>query len=380
MTNTTLPWLDLPVSTGLDENKIIDPRDRAVACGNNTGNLLFRLGLERFLERHFNISLKPMQWSDIVNTKPSAPVVLSCANWLAAEGDAFDIYCENRTNNFNRAGIAQAIFVGLGCNSITSSPSEFKLGRGSLQLAQLASQRSRYILVRDKFTEQVLKYHGLENAVACGCPSNQITDFSINKAARARLLAKTIRASKMKSLDDCRFVMTQLEYHKPSKVLLKLFAEYSISENFTYVFQGTSADQLNFSGILDKHLEDLSNACKELNDRCMISLLDKNPSLFRTFYDSREWLGFLSGQQLSIGPRIHGAMASIQGCTPALLCAHDQRTHGLAHEMGIPLWSENNTSIIESLHKLEEGYNLYLDKQASQKALLINLLGETIKT
>jgi len=102
--------------------------------------------------------------------------------------------------------------------------------------------------------------------------------------------------------------------------------------------------------------------------------------------DRGQFIGSLSLKQAALQwiwlfqEFLHGAMASIQGSTPALLCAHDERTHGLANEMAIPILIENNTSILEPLQKLEESYYLYLDKQVSPKTLLIDLIGQMIKT
>lgn len=56
----------------------------------------------------------------------------------------------------------------------------------------------------------------------------------------------------------------------------------------------------------------------------------------RFFVDSTTWIQFLATQEFSFGTRIHGNIAALLACTPAVVIAHDSRTLELARFHQIP--------------------------------------------
>jgi polysaccharide pyruvyl transferase WcaK-like protein len=370
-------WLDLPISAFLDENQIIDIDTRSHLIGANTGNLLFRLGIQRLLLRSFDLGLIPIEFSAL-SQNPVETVVVSCANWLSAQDTVFDIYAKNRIDSLIKSGVKKTIFVGLGCNSHTPDPNAFTLGPNSLALAEFASSSSKYILTRDTFTTEVLRLHGINNAINTGCPSNLITDFAANHSARKRLLGKAEYLMKSADLMREQFILTQLEVNKPSKKLLECFIQNSGNSNFTYVLQGVSADRLIYESKEDNHISELMEALKD-SGYDLNTQIRANPGLFRTFYNAYEWIGFCSGKSFSIGPRLHGAIASLQSGTPAFLCTHDQRTRGLADQLRLPIWDENSFPMAHPVASLEYAIQDYLETQEKQKDQMLHFLSENLQ-
>ena len=56
----------------------------------------------------------------------------------------------------------------------------------------------------------------------------------------------------------------------------------------------------------------------------------------QVYLDMEQWLSDAAGWDITLGTRIHGAMASIQAGTPAILTTIDSRTLGLAKQMRLP--------------------------------------------
>jgi polysaccharide pyruvyl transferase WcaK-like protein len=60
------------------------------------------------------------------------------------------------------------------------------------------------------------------------------------------------------------------------------------------------------------------------------------PHHIRCFFDVGEWLDYASTVDLTLGSRLHGAIAALIAGRPALLVTHDSRTKEMAIQAGIP--------------------------------------------
>ena len=92
------------------------------------------------------------------------------------------------------------------------------------------------------------------------------------------------------------------------------------------------------------------------------------------FTSLQSWMEFLSTQDITIGKRIHGCIASLQTGVPAILINHDLRTYELASVMGVPTVNvdtiSSDTTLESILHKISFNKEEFIDKRERNRQVL----------
>jgi hypothetical protein len=323
------------------------------ATGENTGNLVFRKGLECLIDTTSAQLADPRNADAILYGSGDLPdlVLISCANWIG-EGNSFEESNYSRSEVLSRKPL-QLSPIGLGIQA-TIGDHPFRISENTKRLLLILSEHSHRISVRCAKTAECLQNHGITNYIVTGCPSNFISQSNRERLAityRERL--KTIRSAN--SWNELRLVVNEPpEGHSSDDQFLSAFTELASS----IVVQTPS-------GISSVRCQKDGRLPNEMPSRFSSEAKRK----ITYFFDVDAWLEHSYSSNATIGHRMHANMVGLQAGTPSLLIVHDARLQGLADTMQIPIITESQALAIATSPPsffadiFEEQLSAYLERR-----------------
>ncbi|MDG1117536.1 MAG: polysaccharide pyruvyl transferase family protein [Flavimaricola sp.] len=310
--------------------------------GQNTGNALFQFAMWRLIANP-KFSVGPGYPVEAIREMANL-IVIPAANQV---NPAWDL---GHWADFLEGCDLPVVCVGLGAQAQVDGDPRLNLKPGTERFIRVVSERTNYIGVRGKFTQSVLAYHGVENTVVTGCPSQTINQNVSGKRIQGYLesfgaiaqpevayvlgtLEPDARqtelhlASSVKDLDHSLILQTEARF-------LKLVHSRSVSDE--------DKKFMEWSGKIFR--PDLSV------DEFVKFMLLKG----RFFSDARTWIDSMCRFDLTIGMRIHGAVAAIQADRLGICVAFDSRTLELAQTMGYPYIEYQKINKGMPLHEIVE--------------------------
>ena len=352
-------WLDLPVRSSVPTSFTRDLDNLMLATGENTGNLVFRKGLESIVDVSLAQVADPHNADEIIygHGEPPSLVLISCANWIG-EGNTYE------ESNFSRSEILSRkplpiLPIGLAIQAATGAQ-PLNLGENTRRLLSILADSSSYISVRCNKTADCLKSLGIGNVIVTGCPSNFISDLNFLQKSFCKRLDYLRSAG---CWQDLRLVINE----PPEGVALEqpFLASYAELASF-FVLQTAS-------GISDIRFHFHNTKLHRVSKRFPPSLRRKATY----FFDVDSWLEHSYSCDAVIGHRMHANMIGLQAGVPSLLVVHDARIQGLADTMCIPIITNEESLAIATAPPsvfadiFEQQVTAYLDRrlQLSDKFL-----------
>ena len=130
--------------------------------GLNTGNFLFVRALREILGRSDDVFKTFDSFEKRVEEYDY--IAISAANWVNPDVDL------SKLTTFIESTELPCLVVGLGGQVPFGSKSP-KLKKGTKRFLDVVSERSNYISVRGKHTQELLNEYGIQNTWVTGCPS-----------------------------------------------------------------------------------------------------------------------------------------------------------------------------------------------------------------
>ena len=362
-------YLDLKYTTAVDQAYRHDVDSLLGATGRNLGNLPFRHALRGLVDGLEDY--EPLTWAELetlVGTnKASGPkdrgcaakvkdVIISAANWLTDVSSGISTSHFTRFTEALERGDGNVVIFGLGAQ-VALGTDKMRLSHELKRFLQLLSERSAKISVRDVFTQRVLNDHGLHNVVVTGCPSNFINkDPNLGKKLRESAEAL---AGGVSSWADLRVAISELQHKRDQVEVLTsdLFVKLRDTPSFYILQEGPLLPMLLREFKQNVRLRAWQKLWRPQRQKFWQPRWKSigkayhgytpsgmsGPEAFNVmrskalhFSDVEAWLDFARTCDFSFGMRIHGTMIPLQAGVPAVLLAHDVRTHGLAEVMKIP--------------------------------------------
>lgn len=228
------------------------------------------------------------------------------------------------------------VIVGLGAQAEIDKISDVVLKPGTARFVKVIGERAKFIGVRGESTQKVLDRCGVHNSVITGCPSNFINGTVTGSAIGEQLSVVKDRIAQDQSLRINYLFGTMEEFSRPcEKALYGL-----LRERAHRVIYQTNLGLLEYA-----HSGTVDEASKQYIDweaRVVApgKPVDEHYEFIRNrgkFYvDAKSWIDEVGRDDLSIGMRIHGAVAAVQGGSLGVCVAFDARTLELATTMGYP--------------------------------------------
>jgi hypothetical protein len=311
--------------------------------GENTGNLLFQHAV----------------WKRVKNPK------LNFRMGIDFDVDYFrdniDVLCIPAANQINPMWDLDAwadlveyidkpvVIAGLGAQAAIGEVAEIRLGPGTRRFLEGLHKRAIFIGVRGEETRQFLVGIGFSNVVVTGCPSNFINDHISGEN-----IVRKLEAFLAKNEPAVNYVFGTME---------DISREYERS-----LFQMWRGNPGKIIYQTDRRMMDLvlngvqrADFAPDIEWQQRYLAADLSPGSFTEllrsrgtfFFDPLSWIDTSSRADLTIGLRIHGAVAAIQGHSLGVCVAFDSRTLELASTMGYPHVLAKDIQKISSLHELD---------------------------
>jgi hypothetical protein len=298
-------------------------RDTAWAfaeTGHNTGNLAFQCATAAVLadERiHIDFGFRPEAVKDRARL-----ICVPAANFLYS---GFDL--GGFADRLEATGLPLMV-LGLGAQAMKDI-AEVKLQPGTERLLRLFGERCARILVRGRYTGQVLERFGVKNFEVLGCPSNFINPDP--RMGEGILRAWRASADRPRRL---AYAPTFYSYNASFERALHDGLGASCAEIVAQdPLQAVALARGDFTKESTAWLEAkagfLSALPPEAQARAVAQL--------RAYFDAEAWMEAYRRLDGVIGTRIHGANLGWQAGRAALVVSYDLRTEELAETMGIPL-------------------------------------------
>jgi hypothetical protein len=320
--------------------------------GENTGNLLFQHAM----------------WKLIQNPK------INFRLGVDFDVDYFrqniDILCIPAANQINPMWDLEAwadlvefldkpvIVAGLGAQAKIGEVKDIRLSSGTRRFIQAVYRRSSFIGVRGEETKSFLESIGVDNAVITGCPSN-----FINNTLTGSIIKDNIESFSKKDNPRINYVFGTME--EISRDYEAELFNHWLGHEGKIIYQ-TNKNMMNLliNGVVSSecaaHLQWQNGIlAPQLSISDYIELL-RSRGVF--FFDPLSWINSASAADLTIGLRIHGAVAAIQGRSLGVCVAFDSRTLELASTMGYPYLHAAQISELTSLSELEGILNFTPDE------------------
>jgi hypothetical protein len=282
--------------------------------GNNSGNLLFTQAAHTQTTNPYHLGFEFSKKISEVNETFSS-VLIPAANWIIPSPDF----------GFLASQLKQ-ISIPLCCVGLGSQISASQINtipRGTLDFLKVLSAQSRFIGLRGSKTEEILRILGIQNGVACGCPSI-FPSFALPPAWATFRTNSSTRLS----ISFTRFGRTDLDREGHQKHLAELAGRFGHS-----IILQSEADEISYLHNPDTEVGHWLCEYYNISHSELPSLVAK----MHFFKSQQSWIAFhRENTDLTISSRIHGCIASLLAGKPAILLAHDQRTNELAETMGIP--------------------------------------------
>ena len=316
-------WLDLPVTSYI-ENAYKHSYEYIMKCsGVNIGNLVFRKAISSLIG-DYESSL-PITWKEANNLDFSteSTTIISCANWLGMGDQA-------ESSNLYRAKVVEKISgkcLVLGLGAQASHGEKLVLGPNTQRLAKALASKCKILSVRDSTTANSLEKAGVHNIEITGCPSNFINlDLKKSDYNSDHLKENCTWA-------DINCLVSESSGGNPLSlsVINRIYSILAQSQGSSYILQSPALLPL-----LYRKTNQLPDLYKPANIESIQTITKLIKAKSRIFTSVDEWLFSSRFYDISFGMRIHGTMVPLQAGIPSILIAHDQRTSGLAKTMGIP--------------------------------------------
>jgi hypothetical protein len=285
--------------------------------GNNFGNMLFTNAIYNQIPncKHVDFIFNKAK----VKTECDH-IVIPASNWINATEDWG--FLADALEELN----VPICLVGLGSQLENENQVDL-VSDGTKRFLKVVSERSSSIGVRGHYTKKILSLMGFNNTVALGCPSI----FSKNKLpeVRTNFPLKNIRIG----VGPTRYWLPKANQLKEGDKQRQLY-QFAIRHASSIYYQSEAFEIafLNREAIKNEVADSL--AYYNLTDK--FDFENKLMTKGKYHKDLDQWLADAIKDDIYIGTRIHGAVASILAGTPAILITHDNRTRELAYMMGIP--------------------------------------------
>lgn len=317
--------------------------DEAIdVLGENTGNMMFQYACWKLL-RNPKVDFNFRQLPDI--------------DWLRRNIDVLLIPAANQLNpNWDLGWWADflekldkpVIVVGLGAQSKMEEEGSIALQPGTVRYLHVLARRANVIGVRGASTLQVLRQHGVQNGVITGCPSN-----FINPEVDAAAIAGKIEQLGTREAPTVNHLFGTMEDYarEPERRMTALCRQedarivYQTNRHiFHLLARGAASEEARKYFAWERAVlsPDLS-----LDD-----YIARIAARGRFFVNAMTWLDEVGRDDLSVGMRIHGAVAAIQGNSLGVCVAFDSRTLELVQTMGYPYVLADDLQKIERIREL----------------------------
>lgn len=288
--------------------------------GNNFGNMLFTNAVYNQIPNctHVGFGFDPAK----VRAEYDG-FVIPAANWINVKQDWGFL-----ADLLDAADLPVCV-VGLG-SQINSEEDFLAIPDGTKKLLQVLSRLSVKIGVRGEYTQSVVERLGVKNSVSLGCPSI----FLKNEAPSVRPLPDSgdIRVG----FGPTRYILPKLGGRVPDEKQRDLY-RYALRYANSIYYQSEQFEIACMNReVISDHIEAAMAYYGVDDEKFLVDAIMKRG---RYHKDIDQWIADAKKDDLYIGTRIHGAVASILAGTPAILITHDNRTNELARAMGIPALS-----------------------------------------
>lgn len=336
------------MSAGKDLTKNIT--DKLIDTGNNTGNLMFSVGIREQLSYEKEIWVKGDTIEDV--EKPAA--IIPSANFIIKGGDEFIQACTEFLQNTD----CPVTMAGLGAQGTAelNTPAKLVEALSPVKIAyfKMLSERAVSIGVRGEFTAECLAEMGVHNVRIIGCPSFYKHLDGVYPKLPSPTLDKTQITVTTGRPEESRLLEMGIKLNSIWMMQMMTEMPKSAFENETI---SPVWVERRFPG-LNVSLEEYSHFLKN-NSRMFFRLEDWN-----SFYQEE-------GITFAFGSRFHGNMAAIRNGVPALWIVHDSRTTELAKALHVPFIRIEDFVQIENPEELLQ-YCDYSDLYANYKSLCKN--------
>ena len=224
-----------------------------------------------------------------------------------------------------------------------------KLQKGTLRYLDILKERAIEIGVRGEDTLTLLDKLGIHNAVVTGCLSN-----FINCSLKGSNIQKLIDDFKYKEYPKVNFLAGTLEEY--TRDTEKALFELTTQHHGQIIYQ-TNVKILSF--LLGEEEDEVS---KYINWEANLigpkfEVREYRRKIFHRgvfYFSAPGWIDKMSFSDLSIGMRIHGSVAVIQGGSLGVCVAFDSRTLELVKTMGYPYILSDDVKKINNLRELDQ--------------------------
>ena len=313
----------------LGANRWAGPADRPWASrfetvGFNTGNLLIGNGLHR--------QLQCTRWGGASIANPPAfikknfdRIVLPAANFLCRNFD-FTSWAD-----FVESVDLPCLMAGLGAQAPDDKNPVADIPKGTVRFVKAVAERSRSIGVRGHFTAEVLDSLGIANVDILGCPS-----LYTNLSQPLRVTKRDFSEMRKIVLNGSSDVIAHACDPGLAKQVERRFFRMADARNLPYVLQSEWPEisylkKANAGG--EAALRRSADLLGYADAKAYAAALRR---IGRVFFDVQEWFDWMRGQHLSLGTRLHGAVAALLQGVPAILICHDARTKEVCELMHLP--------------------------------------------
>lgn len=297
------------------------------ALGSNLGNMLFQeavcgaldLKNEELIAVGHDLYHKQ---ADTINARGKA-LILPLANLFRNE---FERKINEYAELIERLSIP-VVVVGVGCQTDLNYSLDLlrPIDKSVKRFSRAVLERSASIGVRGECTYNYLKSLGFNDVEVIGCPSMYSHGGVFPELKKVKDVGDNVRFALniSSSIRQCEF-STGIE--SAAKLIDVIFSRFPRAEIFPQEQRTLEAILYRRAGFFDE-LSALSDNTKKI--------IEENDGL-SMFFDSRSWVSYLKGFDVSFGTRIHGNIASILAGVPSVVFAHDSRTLELCEFHNIP--------------------------------------------
>lgn len=334
--------------------------------GMNTGNLMFQYSCaENIVNPRVHFEL----WSaDVKMLRETIDVlVIPAANQL---NPAWDLkWWAKLIEDLDKP----VVIAGLGAQAKVGEVAEIMLQPGSRRFVDLLKERAAVVGVRGERTRDLLHSLGVENVEVTGCPSNFIVDEVSGAAIQQRIdRLAGISSPSVNFLPgtlepytrECEAALWRLTSPHLSKVIYQtnpLMLDFSVEKR-------TTAEGRKYlrweAGTLGVSFEEYRNTLRRRA---------------KFYFSAPAWIDDVSTDDLTIGQRIHGAVAAIQGGSLGVCVAFDSRTLELSQTMGYPYLLADEVPEIKEIATLGQHVRFDADDFDRKRATLRSSLKSTLE-
>lgn len=358
---------DLPCNSKVEAAARKTTSELMMDVGANTGNLVFRHAIAAQIADE----LQPCTFQEAVERAKQEQydaVVVAAANWLHS---SVPFGNGHRAKSLRQINLP-IICIGLGCQHSSSTKEKLPFNEETRELLQTLVDLEACVLVRDEMTLAQCRHYGLKNVFLIGCPSNFMNhdpDFTKKLTERAQ------RTSFPRVSLNIGFETPAVQEHdiKLLPLVMAGGGRLVIQTNYHNIVAVALNRRSEYSSA------DVKSLKRAFRLSLPMSLLGPSFQDFREFtdiyFDVPRWIEDAGEWDLVLGSRVHGAIAALQACTPAILTTIDARTQGLAEQMQIPHVCLENTTHWKKgvkVSKIIEEAPLDFSAYIARRSVLVN--------